>query len=77
MGLLEEIRNASTPQKPCKVARHLLAMSKDDAKDLQSALDDVKIPTAHIETVLTRHGFPVGHSSLDKHRKGLCCCVAR
>jgi predicted ABC-class ATPase len=77
MGLLEDIRNENTQQKPCKVARHLAAMEKNDAKDLQAALDDRTIPIAHIETVLNRHGFPVGHSSLDKHRKGLCCCVSR
>jgi hypothetical protein len=77
MGLLEEIRQVGAPQKPCKVARYLSAMNKEDAKDLQTALDDPTIAPAHISQVLTRNGFPIGHSSVDKHRKGLCCCVSR
>jgi hypothetical protein len=77
MGLLDEIKAENQTQKPCKVARHLQAMSKEDAKDVQTALDDMKIPTSHIATVLTRNGFTVGHMSVDKHRKGTCCCVSR
>lgn len=75
MGLLDEIRNVNSETKPCKVARHLLAMDKKDAADIQAALDDPTIPNAHIATVMTRHGWSVGESAMAKHRRKECCCV--
>ena len=77
MGLLDEIRAESHSAKPCKIGRYLLAMTKEDAKDLQTALDDRNIPVQHIEKVLNRNGFPVGHAAIGKHRAGTCCCVSR
>ena len=74
MGLLDEIRNESSGNRPCKLARHLSAMEKKDAAEIVSALDDTAIPSTRIAAVLTRHGWSVGVSSVDKHRKRLCCC---
>lgn len=77
MGLLDEIRSEAPGAKPCKVARHLAAMDKKDAADIQAALDDPAIPTMHISTVLTRHGWTVGPMAVSKHREKTCCCVTR
>jgi len=77
MGLLDEIRNEAPKAKPCKVARHLTAMDKKDAADIETALADPTIPTTHIASVLTRHGWVVGQMAVKKHRDGECCCVAR
>ncbi len=77
MGLLDEIRSVAAEPTPCKVGRHLLAMDKKDAADIQAALDDPSIPSAHISAVLTRHGWPVGDSVMSKHRRKECCCVTR
>lgn len=77
MGLLDEIKNEVPKAKPCKVARHLAAMEKKDAADIQTALDDPTIPTVHISNVLTRHGWTVGPMAVKKHRDAECCCVTR
>lgn len=75
MGLLDEIKNESPKTRPCKLARHLSAMDKKDAAEISTALEDWGIPSTHIATVLSRHGWSIGVSALDKHRKRLCCCV--
>lgn len=78
MGIFDEIAaEATRPVKPCIVGRWLLTLDTGDAADVERALANLSIPTAHILRVIARHGYTGSDNPIYIHRTGRCGCVAR
>ncbi len=75
MGLLDEIHAAApTRKRPCSVATLMATMSKEDAKQLSTALADPSISHMAISNALVARGCDMEYQRLMRHRNGRCGC---
>lgn len=78
MGIFDEIAAESIrPAKPCVVGRWLSGLEAGDIADVERALADPSIPTAHIMRVIARHGYTGSDNPIYIHRVGRCSCGSR
>ena len=74
---LADLIQAET-QKPgtrCAIAGVYAQLNEEDAQALHDAMA-AKVAHVVIYRALAKHGVTVGRSSVERHRKGECACVA-
>lgn len=76
MSLAEHL--SAPKNKSCKVARVLAELDAGDREVLLTALADVDgYSSRRIARALHAEGLDVGHTTLQEHRIGACCCGTR
>ena len=78
MGLLGEVeaeQGKYRPGLPCSVAAALESLPKEDAADLQAALESPDVYGTVISRVLKRRGLEISENTIQRHRRGACVCA--
>ncbi|MFI7678549.1 hypothetical protein [Actinophytocola sp. NPDC049390] len=65
------------PQRPCGVRRILTRLTDADRAAFVAALDDDRWTTTALLAELQAEGHEVSHTTVLRHRKGLCSCGPR
>lgn len=79
MSLLDEIGAESRARlRDCIVVEILAELTKEDARELQVALDDAAMTHVAIARVLAKRGYNIGlqGKQIANHRNGSCPCRA-
>lgn len=74
---LTKLHKEPTSRRSCLVADTFKQLDEPDGKALQEVLDNSAISNARISSTLKSAGIIVGESTINKHRKGGCCCGAQ
>lgn len=73
MGLLGEVRSASTAKKRCRLDEIKEELG-DEGEELQEAFDDENVTNIAIYEVLRKRGLKVGEHAISRHRRHACVC---
>ena len=59
---------------PCSVQTVLKEMNAKDREALLEAIDNPRIQSAGITTVLRNRGYQIAEAAVARHRRGVCRC---
>lgn len=75
MGLLEEVAAArQAPGSVCVIRQIRAALTPPDAADLDTLLTDYAVQATQIARALSNRGHKIASGSIQRHRRGDCCC---
>lgn len=76
MSLSDRLNRAPRKAFTCRAAEIMAAVTGDDLDALKRVMADDAVSTAWLAQTLAEEGFPIGESTLRRHRTGRCTCGA-
>ena len=68
MALLDDLENVSRKKASCSVAQIIKTLTAQEAKALNTALDDPDASPTNLAVILNKNGYDISRQTINRHR---------